>query len=153
MNICGRCVKMTDYKKVFVDTAPFIYFIEKDSSNPQYYEKVKGFFKDGYETDKKFVSSVITMEEYFVFPYRNKAYSFIDMFNRLVTITDMEIVEVNQEIAKKAAQIRAEYKRFKAMDALQLASACLSGCDLFLTNDKQLKQFREIKCITVENLE
>lgn len=74
------------------------------------------------------------------------------MFNRLVKITDMEIIEVNQEIAKKAAQIRAEYKGFKAMDALQLATACLSKCDLFLTNDKQLCQFKEIKCITVEEL-
>ena len=61
-------------------------------------------------------------------------------------------MEINQEIAKKAAQIRAEYKGFKAMDALQLAAACLSGCDLFLTNDKQLRQFKEMKCITVEEL-
>lgn len=93
------------------------------------------------------------MEEYFVFPYRNKEYSFIDMFNRLVDTTNMKIVEINQEIAKKAAQIRAEYKGFKAMDALQLAVACLSECDFFLTNDKQLKQFDEINCLTVEELE
>lgn len=138
---------MTDFRKVFVDTAPFIYFIEKNSNNPQYYEKVKEFFKDGYDNDKKFVSSVITVEEYFVFPYRNKAYSFIDVFNRLVDTLDMEIVESNQEIARKAAQIREEYKGFKAMDALQLAVACISACDLFLTNDKQLKQFKEIECI------
>ena len=143
---------MTDYKKVFVDTAPFIYFIEKDNNNPQYYEKVKKFLKDGYDNDKKFVSSVITMEEYFVFPYRNQEYSLIDMFNRLVDTTNMEIVEINQEIAKKAAQIRADYKGFKAMDALQLAVACLSACDLFLTNDKQLKQFKEIECVTVDEL-
>ena len=141
---------MIDFKRIFVDTAPFIYFIEKDSNNPQYHEKVKSIFKYGYNNDKKFVSSVITMEEYFVFPYRNKVYSFIDRFNRLVVITDMEIVEINQEIAKKAAQIR---KGFKAMDALQLAVACLSDCDLFLTNDKQLKQFKEIKCLTVEEWE
>lgn len=143
---------MIDYKKVFVDTAPFIYFIEKDDNNPQYYEKVKKFLKDGYEDDKTFVSSVITMEEYFVFPYRTQAYSLIDMFNRLVEITNMEILEINQETARKAAQIRAEYKGFKAMDALQLAVACLSACDLFLTNDKQLKQFKEIECVTVEEL-
>lgn len=144
---------MTDFKKAFVDTAPFIYFIEKNSNNPQYYEKVKEFFKYGYDNDKKFVSSVITMEEYFVFPYRSKAYSLIDMFNRLVKTTDMEMIEISREIAKKAAQIRAEYKGFKAMDALQLAVACLSGCDLFLTNDKQLKQFKEVKCITVAELD
>ena len=63
---------MTDYKKAFVDTAPFIYFIEKDENNPQYYGKVKKFFSNGYEADKKFVTSVITMEEYFVFPYRKR---------------------------------------------------------------------------------
>lgn len=65
----------------------------------------------------------------------------------------MEIIEINQEIAKKAAQIRAEYKGFKAMDALQLSIASMSKCDLFLTNDKQLKQFREIECLTVGELE
>lgn len=144
---------MTDFKKAFIDTAPFIYFIEKDDKNPQYYEKVKTFFKNGYDNDIKFVSSVITMEEYFVFPYRNKTYSLIDMFHRMVAITDMEIVEINQEIAKKAAKIRAEYRGFKAMDSLQLAATCLTGCDLFLTNDKQLRQFQEIKCITVDEME
>ena len=144
---------MTDFKKAFIDTSHFIYFIEKDSNNPKYYEKVKSFFKYGYDNDKEFITSVITMEEYFVFPYRNKEYSFIDMFNRLVETTDIKIVEINQEIAKKAAQIRAEYKGFKAMDALQLAVACLFKCDLFLTNDRQLRQFKEIKCITVDELD
>lgn len=92
------------------------------------------------------------MEKYFVFPYKNKVYSFIDVYNQLVETIDMEIIEINQEIARKAAQVRAEYKRFQAMDALQLAVACFSACDLFLTNDKQLKQFKEIECITVEEL-
>lgn len=144
---------MTDYKKVFVDTAPFIYFIEKDVNNPQYHDKVKNFFMGGYENNKEFVTSVITMEEYFVFPYRNNNHSYIDMFNRLVATTNMEITEISQEIAKKAAQIRAEYKGFKGMDALQLAVAYFEGCDLFLTNDKQLRQFKDIKCVTVDELE
>ena len=146
-------VDSSTISKVSVDGKDFSYSIEKDENNPQYYDKVKKFFSNGYEADKKFVTSVITMEEYFVFPYRNKLYSFIDMFDRLVETTDMEIVEVNQEIAKKAAQIRAEYKFFKPMDALQLATACITGCDLFLTNDKQLRQFREIKCVIVDELE
>lgn len=74
-------------------------------------------------------------------------------FNK-VFIDDMEIdlADVNVVIAGKAAQIRAIHKDFKAMDALQLAAACLTGCDLFLTNDKQLRQFMEIKCITAEGL-
>lgn len=143
---------MTGYKKVFVDTAPFIYFIEKDVNNPQYFDKVKNFFEDGYERDAEFVTSVITMEEYFVFPYRNNNSLLIEMFDRLVVTLGIEMIGIDEKIAKKAAQIRAEYKGFKAMDALQLAVACASGCDLFLTNDKQLRQFGEIRCITVDEL-
>ena len=143
---------MTDYNKVFLDTAPFIYFIEKDSNNPQYFDNMKQFFEEGYRENKEFLTSVITMAEYFVFPYLNQKMSYIDNFHRLVDTLDMEIAEVDQEIAKKAAQIRAQYKSFKAMDALQLATACVTGCDLFLKNDKQLKQFAEIKCVTVDDL-
>ena len=96
---------MTGYKKAFVDTAPFIYFIEKDVNNPHYHDKVKKFFMNGYENNMEFVTSVITMEEYFVFPYRCDNHSYINMFNRLVATTNMEIIEISQEIAKKAAQI------------------------------------------------
>lgn len=41
---------------------------------------------------------------------------------------------------------------FKSMDALQLAVANVTECDLFLTNDKQLRQYKKIKCITVDEL-
>lgn len=74
------------------------------------------------------------------------------MFQKLTETLDMEITEINKKMAEKAAQIRAGYKHFKSMDALQLAVALQKNCDLFLTNDKQLKQFREIKCITVDEL-
>lgn len=144
---------MTEYKKVFIDTAPFIYFLEKNDKNPQYYYKVREFLRRGYETDKEFITSVITLEEYFVFPYKNKMYSYIDLFNRLIETLDMEIIDIDKKIAKKAAQIRAKYKYFKAMDAIQLAIAELTECDIFLTNDKQLRQFEELKCITVDELE
>lgn len=143
---------MIDYKKIFVDTAPFIYYIEKDENNPFYFEKVKNFFHEGYDNDIKFISSVITIEEYLVFPYRVQAQCYVDMFYRLMETVDMNIIEINQEIAQKAAKIRAEYKAFKSMDALQLAVACQTDCDLFLTNDKQLKQFKELTCIVVDDL-
>ena len=77
----------------------------------------------------------------------------INAFYAFVDGMDIEIKSIDKAIAEKAAQIRAEYKFFKTMDALQLATACLSGCNLFITNDKQLKQFKEIKCITVEELD
>lgn len=144
---------MTGYKKIFVDTAPFIYLIEKNEEKPQYFDKVTKFFDNCYNNDVDFVSSVITVEEYLVFPYRIQSQEYVDLFEKLIETLEIEVIVIDDKIAKKAAQIRAEYKVFKAMDALQLATAVIKGCDLFLTNDKQLRQFEEIKCITVDELE
>lgn len=144
---------MTGFKKVFIDTAPFIYYIEGNAENPKYSDKVEKFLRISYETGIELVSSVITVEEYKVFPYRTKNYEYIESFDRLIHVLDIQFMNISNKIADKAAKIRAEYRGFKAMDALQLASACLAGCDLFLTNDKQLRQFKEIKCIAVEELE
>lgn len=143
---------MIDYKKAFIDTAPFIYFIEKDVNNPQYFDKVKQFLIDGHGNSVCFVTSVITVMEYMVFPYRSHQEKYVEIFERLIRDINIDIVEVDKRTALMAARIRAEYKGFKAMDALQLALATVSGCDLFLTNDKQLRQYRRLTCITVDDL-
>lgn len=144
---------MTGYKKVFIDTAPFIYFIEGNKDNPLYYNKVRSFLNDCYNNDIQFVTSVITIEEYFVYPYRVNETKYIDLFEKLIQTLNFKIVNIDKTIAKSAAKIRAEYNAFKAMDALQIATAMLNECDLLLTNDKQLRQFKGIKCITVNDLE
>ena len=140
---------MTEYNKIFIDTSPYIYYLEK---NPMYYDTVKKFFMDCYEDGNEFVTSMITVEEYSIIPYRDNNMELLRDFDKFMDDMETEILEINREIALKAAEIRAEYKGFKAMDALQLSSAVISGCDLFLTNDKQLKQFTEIECMTVEEL-
>ncbi|RKI52670.1 PIN domain-containing protein, partial [bacterium D16-51] len=112
---------MTEYRKVFIDTAPFIYFIEGSVGNPLYSGKVKQFFKDSYGEGAEIITSAITIEEYNVFPYRRKQLDCIASFERLVDVLNIGIISIDKEIADKAARIRAEYKAFKAMDALQLA--------------------------------
>lgn len=144
---------MTGYRKVFVDTAPFIYYIEGSIGNPEYSSKAKKFFKDCHELNIKLVTSVITIEEYKVFPYRNNLHELIESFERLINVLNIEFVNIDKNVADRAAQIRAVYKGFKGMDSLQLATACLTKCDLFLTNDKQLKQFEGIQCITMDDIE
>ena len=59
---------------------------------------------------------------------------------------------IDEKIAVTAAKIRAKYSGIKTPDSLQLASAIESGCSLFLTNDKQLRQVEEIKILLVDDL-
>ena len=139
---------MTEFKKVFIDTAPIIYYLQ---SSELYYDNMKAFWKEYNECD--YVTSAITITEYLTYPYRQEDIKLVDSFYAFINDMDIQVKSIDERIADKAAQIRAEYKFFKTMDSLQLATACIMGCDLFLTNDKQLRQFKDIKCITVDELE
>ncbi|MDE6852401.1 MAG: PIN domain-containing protein [Lachnospiraceae bacterium] len=138
---------MTELNKIFLDTSPFVYYLENNST---YYLKMKKFWKEFENCD--YITSAVTITEYLTYPYQQNNLKLINSFYAFVDGMDIEIKSIDKTIAEKAAKIRAEYKFFKTMDALQLAASCLSGCDLFLTNDKQLKQFKEIRCLTVEEL-
>ncbi len=140
---------MTGDKSIFVDTSPYIYYLEK---NPEYSKKVKEYFMSNYELNCEFVTSTITIEEYSIVPYRENNRKLLADFDRFIEDTDTKIVDITKPIAKKAAQIRADYAKFKAMDALQLAAAVMCECDIFLTNDKQLRQFQEVKVITLDQI-
>lgn len=139
---------MTEFKKVFIDTAPIIYYLQNSET---YYSNMKSFWKAYNDYD--YVTSAITITEYLTYPYRQKDLRLVDSFYDFINDIDIQVINIDGRIAEKAAQIRAEYKFFKTMDSLQLATACIMGCDLFLTNDKQLRQFKEIKCITVDELD
>lgn len=141
---------MKDFEKVFIDTTPIIYLLDNDMN---FGEKTCKIFSSLSERNVKFFSSVVTASEYLVYPYRMKNESRIKAFWDLVDENKMILYSINFREAIKAAKIRAEYKYFKQMDSFQLATAVLHGCDLFLTNDNQLKQFQEIKCVTVEEWE
>lgn len=98
------------------------------------------------------ITSTITCTEYLTYPYRTGNTEKVDAFYEFLSDCDIPMCPIDVDIAKKAAQIRAEYKDFKTMDCLQLATACVQECDLFVTNDKQLRQFKEIKCVTMDEL-
>lgn len=138
---------MTGYNKVFLDTTPIIYFLDYDVN---YGEKTKAIFEELLEKEKNIVTSTITCTEYLTYPYKTNNFDKVDAFFEFVADCNILMHSIDVEIARKAAEIRAQYKDFKTMDALQLASACIQKCDLFLTNDKQLKQFKEVRCVMIE---
>lgn len=138
---------MTGYKKVFIDTAPLVYFLD-DSA--QYADKVESILTEIMEQGSLMETSVITCEEYLVYPYRTDNREKVRAFYDFTSDCGVSLRPITKGMAEKAARIRAQYPSFKAMDALQLASAVELGCDIFLTNDKQLRQFSELRCVTVD---
>ena len=114
---------MTDFKRVFVDTAPIIYYLE---NSPLYSEVIKRFFTTCIEENIQVVTSAITIEEYLVYPYSSGQMDFVDNFKRFLDYMNVEIIDINYDIAEQASKLRGQYKGFKAMDALQISSAIAS---------------------------
>lgn len=139
---------MKDSKKIFFDTAPIIYYLQESDL---YFNTMISFLRQNRDGD--YVISAITATEYLTYPFRENDEKLINDFYSFIDDMEVEIKEIDMKIAVKAAQIRAEYKFFKPLDSLQLATACITGCDIFLTNDKQLKQFKEIKCVTMDDIQ
>ena len=93
---------------------------------------------------------VITIGEYLTIPYRQNNEKYIRALDSLIEGFDFDIIPIDERTARMAAQIRGNYTGFKIMDALQLAVATLHECDVFITNDNQLRQYDKLNVITVE---
>ncbi len=140
---------MTDFKRVFIDTAPMIYFLE---NSPLYMESMEKFFSRCVKEHIQIVTSTLTIEEYLVLPYSDGKMEYVDNFKRFIEYMNIEVIDIDAAIAEQGAKLRGQYKNFKAMDALQIAAAVAKRCDMFFTNDKQLRQEKELPCMTMEDI-
>ena len=136
-------------KKIFLDTAPLIYYIEEHSYFAPLLNEL--FLLKGKE-ECQFISSVITLTEVLVLPLREKKLDLAQKYETIMTSSkSIELVDISVKTAKITAQLRAKYA-LKTPDAIQLAVAIHHSADYFLTNDKRLKTVCEIKIITLEDL-
>lgn len=137
------------HKRIFLDTNPFIYLIEDIEPFSQ---KVDDFILSEGLKGAEFYTSTITDTEFLVQPYKIGK---MDVINAYWTfLKDFDILKcfINEKIAIEAAKLRAKYDSIKTDDSLQLAASLEAGCDVFLTNDKQLKQVSEAKVVLVDDL-
>ncbi len=137
-------------KQIFIDTAPVIYFVEK---NPNFETKVQDVFQRLDDGKLSAVVSPITLAECLVLPYKlgkpDVAKIFTDL---LVNSASVLFYPIDETTADKAADLRAHYS-LTLTDAFQLAIAIQSGCDIFLTNDIQLKRVTEISVLVLSEIQ
>jgi predicted nucleic acid-binding protein len=135
--------------KLFLDTAPVIYFVE---ANPNYLQVIESIF-DKIESGLAAITSPITLAECLVVPYRLGLTQLQQDFTDLIVDTDnITFTSIDDAMAKSAADIRARYN-LSLPDALQISVAINSGCDAFLTNDIKLKRLAELRVLVIDELE
>lgn len=137
-------------KRLFLDSAPVIYYIEGDQ---HYLAHVDIIFNALDESSISAVTSPITLSESLIIPLRDAQEKIRNAFVELIVNTpNIHFQVIDETIALKAADLRARYN-FTLTDALQLATAVITECDVFLTNDSALKRVKEINVIVLGEFE
>ena len=68
-----------------------------------------------------------------------------------MTRTEFILYPITIDVLREAAKLRAG-QNFKTPDAIHIATAILSGCDHFLTNDDGFRRLAGIEVIVMSDL-
>ena len=101
-------------------------------------------FEKAEQRKFKIKTSVISIIEALSFPSSKPVLNKIK--EEFDTLPNFEAFSIGREIGENAARIRRKYK-FLLPDSIQLATALYSKSDIFITNDKRLRKFKEIPVI------
>ena len=128
--------------KKFLDTAPIIYFIEK---NEHFFDVVKPIFTEAESKKFILITSVISYLETMVPVLGSNNISLKGKYHYFFYELDfLKVVDIDINTAHLAAKLKSTYN-LKTPDSLQLASAIYNECDEFITADKRIPEIKEIK--------
>lgn len=133
---------------VGLDTSPFIYHIEGTTA---YAECTHLVFEELARGSFRGVTSVLTLMELSVKPLQLGRPDVADEYEvLLVNFPNLSIIDLNRDTARKAAELRANY-RVRPADALQLSACLEAGATAFLTNDRALKRVADLEVVLLDD--
>ena len=131
-------------KKVYLDTNIFIYIFE---NYPGYQAIVDALLEAIASDEIKCFTNEITLGELLVSPFKNKQQDIANQYIEMLNDQDfVSLTPTTQDLHIEAARTRAN-TGMKYPDAVHVASALSSGCEVFLTNDKGIKPVLGINII------
>lgn len=137
---------MVGVTRLGLDTAPVIYFIE---ANPVYDDLVTAVFRRMAVGEITGITSVITVIEVLTQPIRSANTDLQQRYRDLLfNSANFETVPISFSVALRTAELRSKYN-LRTPDALQVAAAIESGCQAFLTNDKDYHHVTELQILVL----
>ncbi len=149
----GREVKsfqqtILSYAEIGIDSMCFIYHLE---GNKIYGELAKQLFLQLQKNKLVAVTSVLTLAEILAFEKLQKdRILFEETKIKLHQIPNLDIISVDETISEVAAILKYKYT-ISLPDAIQIATALVSGQKAFITNDRGLQKIKEIKIVILDD--
>jgi len=134
--------------RVCIDTAPIIYFIEK---NPRYLNVVRPVFAEIDAGRIEAITSTITLLEVLVQPIKANNRSLAEQYREVLLYSEgLTTFEILHEVSEMSSELRAKYS-IKTPDAIQVAVSILYGAKKFITNDPALKKVSDIDVLVLDD--
>jgi predicted nucleic acid-binding protein len=122
-------------ERVYLDTNVFIYAIE---GYPEFVDELNEFFDSIDAGNMRAFTSELTLAEVLVRPLRDANLEIQTAYQQALQSSEgLEVVPVSRDVLIEAARLRA-VANLRLPDAIHGATAILTGCETFLTNDRRL---------------
>ena len=136
-------------KKVYLDTNLFIYILEGYAE----YDSLLNEFIQGVEKqDFSCYTSELTLGELLIPAFKTNNSNLVVQYKNILNNSDfVTLIPTTQEVYIRSASNRANFN-LKLHDAIHVASAQITGCDIFLTNDQGIKTPKNIHRVILSEL-
>ncbi|MBA3710954.1 MAG: type II toxin-antitoxin system VapC family toxin [Pyrinomonadaceae bacterium] len=131
---------------IYVDTAPFIYTVERHADYEQLLLPLWEALDGGAI---EVVTSELTLLETLVKPLRDGDQALAGDYEKLLTATTVRMLPVTASVLRDAARIRAAIN-LKTPDAIHAATALAAGCVQFITNDAEYRKHSSLSVVILK---
>jgi predicted nucleic acid-binding protein len=134
MGVADLRSTLATHSLLCVDTMVFIYLLD---ANPHYVELATAVFASIEQSVVHGVTSTLTLAEVLIAPLKQgNTQAVIDYELYLTNFPNLHLQPPTNEIARMAATVRAT-TGLKMPDAIQVATAIVTGAGAIISNDKQ----------------
>ncbi|OGC51636.1 hypothetical protein A2982_02030 [candidate division WWE3 bacterium RIFCSPLOWO2_01_FULL_39_13] len=134
-------------KKIYIDTALYIYILNQDNGFSYVSSKIFNYCEENKITIN--ASTIILTELLQHSKIQSDSSKKTNIKRIFLSTPNLQIIGVDITIAEYSAILAATYN-LRVPDSVHLATAILSECEAFVTNDKKLKRVKEIDCILMD---
>ena len=121
---------------IYADSCIVIYLMEGDFRRRK---KIAKYLRHSDAAPNRIGFSDLTRMECLIHPVRDGNTQLRSAYEAFFSGPCSDYIPLTSEVFDKATELRAGYS-LKTPDAIHLATALVSGCDVFLTNDLRLNR-------------
>ncbi|HZO91200.1 MAG TPA: PIN domain-containing protein [Chthonomonadaceae bacterium] len=134
---------------VYADANTVIYSMQR---HPVYWPLLKPFWQAVRTTALEAVGSELLLTETLIGPLRAGDSALQTAFEQALLASDILLLPITLAVLREAARLRAAIPALRTPNAIHAATAMISGCVLFLTNDNGFKAVPGLPVVTLDEV-